>query len=192
MLRKFSPVLFASLAVIVGPAARAAIEFTGILVMPQQTVFTLLDDATGKSAWHKLGESFAGYNLTAYDARTDTITLTKDGVTTLVRLKDAKIKSARVEVSGTFTIGVGNSTEVKRATLVLGEETAFPLKDGYVLHLKPEQRPDGNILYRSSFERPRPDGTTERLAAPAVIARPTGTFSVKIGDFGYSFGVNSP
>ena len=179
-------------ALLAAAAARAGVEFTGILVTPQQTVFTLLDDTTGKSGWRKLGESFAGYDLAAYDAKDDTITLTKDGAVTRVRLKDAKIKSARLEIAGTFTIGHGDSTEVTRATLILGEETVFPLKDGYIFRLKPEQRPDGNILYRSSFERPRPDGTLEKVAAPSVIAVPGGRFSVNVGDLGFSFGVAAP
>ena len=184
--------LLLAAATIAVSAAQAAVEFVGILVTPQQTVFTLRDDVTGRSGWRKLGETFAGYDLAAYDAKDDTITLAKDGATTRVRLKDAKIQSARVEIAGTFTLGHGENIEVIRATVVLGEETVFPLKDGFVFRLKPERRPDGNILFRSSFERPLPDGTTERLAAPAVIAVSGARFSVTVGDFGFSFGVTAP
>lgn len=181
-----------AVAALVVSAAHAGIQFVGILVTPQQTVFTLLDDSTGRSGWRKLGETFAGYGLTAYDTKDDTITLTKDGATTRVRLKDAKIQSARVEIAGTFTLGHGENLEVLRATVVLGEETVFPLKDGFVFRLKPERRPDGDILYRSSFERPLPDGTVERFAAPAVIAAPGARFSVTAGEFGFSFGLTAP
>ena len=191
MKRLIRPLLLLAL-VFATVMARAEVEFTGILVTPQQTLFTLRENASAGSGWCQLGQTFAGYELTAYDPKGDTLTLTKNGIKTLVHLTDAKVKSARFEITGTFTLSAGEKLDVVRATLTFGEETVFPLKDGLVFRLKPESRPDGNILYRAVFERPRPDGTIERLAAPGVIALPGQKFSIAVGDLGFSFTPQPP
>lgn len=180
---------FAALAV---ATARGEVEFTGILVTSEQTLFTLSEPSAAKSGWLQLGQSFAGYDLTSYDAKSDTLTLTKAGLRTRVRLKDEKVKAARVELGGTFTLGAGEKMSVVRATLTLGEETVFPLKDGLVFHVTPQSRPDGSILYRAFFERPLADHTMEKLSAPSVIVRPGAQFSITAGEYGFSFTPATP
>ena len=77
--------------------------------------------------------------------------------------------------------------EVTRATLIFDQENIFPLKDGVVCRITPTRRPDGNILYRASFERTGADGRTEILAAPAVVVLPASPFKIQIGDLGFGF-----
>jgi hypothetical protein len=166
---------------------RAEVEFVGIFATSQQTLFTLRETSSLESGWRQLGQSFAGYLITGYDAADDSLTLTKDGARTRVRLKDAKVKTARLELAGTFTLGAGEMTEIVRASLVSGEETAFPLKDGLVFRVTPQYRPDGTLLFRAAFERPRADGTVERLAAPSVIVAHGAEFSIEIGEFRFAF-----
>jgi LysM repeat protein len=80
-------------------AAGADIEFTGVLSGGGQTKIALRNPATGISRWLGVGEGFAGFVVTSYDAKEETVVLTKDNVPRRVRLlSDAKIQS--VEVTG--------------------------------------------------------------------------------------------
>ena len=74
-----------------------------------------------------------------------------------------------------------------RASLFFGEEARFPLKNGITFRIKPEQRPDGNILYHARFIAADEDGAEKVLSTPSVVAIPRKTLGIQIGDFGYSF-----
>ncbi len=168
--------------------AHAEIEFTGIFVTSRQSLFQLTENSTGETGWRRVGEKFAGAEIAGYDAPADTLTLAKDGAKTRVQLKDAKVKSAaQVEIVGTVTFGGGQKVEVTRGTLVFDRENEFPLGDGLVCKITPSLRPDGAILYKSSFERTGADGKIERLSSPSVIARAGASFGIQVGDLGYSF-----
>jgi len=180
-----------SLAAIVlfATVARAEIEFIGVLVMPGRASFALTEDPAKPATWLTLGQAFAGYSLAAFDAKTDTLTLTKKGADPLrLHLKDdAKVKSARLEIAGALTLGAGEKIEFTRATLLFDQENIFPMKDGLTCRIKPSRLPDGNIRYDAVFERTSPGGKMERVSSPSVVARPDGPFSIQIGDFGFSF-----
>ncbi|MSU24008.1 MAG: hypothetical protein EXS32_09335 [Opitutus sp.] len=167
--------------------ACAEIEFTGLLVMRAKTLFALTETSTGESGWRQQGQAFAGAEITDYDAQDDTLTFTKDGAKIRVRLKDGKVKAGRLEITGSVTLGVGEKMEVVRATLAFDEETVFPLKDGLVCRITPQLRPDGNYLFRSSFERVGADGKTEKLSAPTVVTLPGVPFRIVVGDLGFGF-----
>ena len=169
-------------------AARAEIEFIGVLVMPGRSTFALTDDPAKPATWRTFGQSFAGYRLTEFDEKTDTLTLAKDGATLRVRLKDdAKVKNARVEIAGALKIGAAEKIEITRATLVFDQENTFPLKDGLVFRITPKRLPDGTILYSSVFERTDADGKTQILSSPKVVCLPDKEFGIQIGDLGFSF-----
>jgi hypothetical protein len=80
-------------------AAEAEIEFSGVLGDGSAggTKFMLATKAAGQSRWLKVGEEFAGYTVTAYEPKDETIVLTKAGQTVRMKLKDSKIKSVPVE-----------------------------------------------------------------------------------------------
>jgi len=178
----------ASAANVSEPAPDPAIEFIGILALPQKTLFALSTPSSGQSTWVGLEQNFGGYCVAEYDRQTDTLTLTKAGATRRVRLKDdAKVKASRLELNGTVTVGSGEQIGVVRATLVLDEENIFPLKDDITCRIKPERRPDGNILYRVTFERILAANKTERISAPSLVARPGERFSLQMDDFGFAF-----
>ncbi len=166
---------------------RAEIEFTGIFVTSKQSQFALTEKSSGETVWRKIGQSFGGAEITDYDAKGDTLTLRQDGTTLRLRLKDAKVKTARVEIAGTFSLGPTENTEVIRGTLVFDQENIFPLSEGLVCRVTPSLRPDGNILYRAFFEQTGPDGKVEKLSTPSIIALPHTPFSIRIGDLGFSF-----
>jgi hypothetical protein len=174
---------------------RAEVEFTGILVTPASSLFALADRAAGTtSGWIGLQQTFGGYTVTAYDPKTDVLTLAKDGVKTELRLNAAKVQPAKLEIRGTINLTAGEKIEFERATLAFDEDNAFPLKNGVVLHLTPRRMPDGNLFFQASFTRPKPDGNLETLNAMGVVAQPGKAFSIQIGsrdtpenNLGFSF-----
>jgi hypothetical protein len=169
--------------------ARAAIEFVGILATPQRTLFALTNTDSGKTAWIETGKEFDGFKVIRFDAAVDTLTIVGAvGQETQLRLKDdAKIKSARLDLSGTITFGIGEQLEVVRATLPFGEETVLPLKDGLVCKVTPHRLENGHLEFRAVFERVLAENKSERIAAPRVTVLPGRPFSIKIGDIGFSF-----
>lgn len=170
------------------PLARADIEFVGILVTKDKTQFALTDTATERTAWVSLGQLFGEFKLTAYDRTADTLTLTKSGAETHIHLKDdAKIKSARFELTGTITLGGDEPVTIERATLLFDQENVFPLKDGVVYRITPTRDEDNTVLYRIEIERVVSANKTERLSAPALITLPGRPFKVRIGDAGFAF-----
>ena len=183
-----APALLVLLPLAFAPATRADIEFIGVLVTAQKTQFALSDTATERTAWVRLGDTFSEHKLTAFDSATDTLTLTRNDTATRLRLKDdARIKSARFELTGTITLGGDEPVEVSRATLLFDQENVFPLKDGIVYRITPTRRDDGTILYRIMVERAVAPNQTERLSAPSVITLPGRPFSVRLGDAGFAF-----
>jgi hypothetical protein len=182
------PALWLAALVLVS-AVRAEIEFIGVLLMPARSTFALTEEPGKPATWHALGETFADYSLESFDAKTDTLTLTKTGAPPLrVRLKDdAKIKNARLEIAGALTLGEKEKVEFPRATLLFDQENVFPLKDGLVWRITPTRKPDGNILYDAILDRTSPDGKLERVSSPRIVALPASPFSVKVGDIEFSF-----
>lgn len=179
--------------------ARAEIEFAGILVTSEKTLFRLTDKSGAVSpAWVMVGQSFAEHKIKSYDAARDVLTLTKGDALVEVRLKDAKVQSgsasAGIVVGGMATLAGGEKLAVTRATLLFDQKNSFPLKNGVVLHVTPTRLPNGNLEFSASFERPGPDGKMIQLSAPRVQVLPGYPFSIRVGSddkpedaFGFSF-----
>lgn len=176
--------------------ARAEIEFVGVLITSARASFALSDEPGQPAAWRTLGQDFAGYTLREFDAQADTLVLTKNGAPLRVHLKgDAKIKNARLELSGTITIGASEKFEVLRATIAFDQENAFPLKDGVTWFLTPQRRPDGNIFYRLAIERPSSSGKPEKMDLSLANSSPGKPFKMGDGNFQFIFtplGVTAP
>jgi hypothetical protein len=93
-IRKLLPLLLLPAAALLA-AADDDIEFSGVLVVPDKTTVHLASKSSGTSLWIPLGQTFEGYVVSAYEARTDTVVLTKDGLTLRVRLNTAKVKEGK-------------------------------------------------------------------------------------------------
>ena len=168
--------------------ARAEIEFVGIMVTTKVSQYALSDTTTGSTAWIRPGGNFAGYTVVSYEQQAETLLLRRDGTDLRVRLKDdAKIKSARLELTGSISFGATDKIEIERATLQFDQENVFPLQDGVTYRITPKRMPDGTIQYRAAIERVLAPNKTERLSSPAVTALPGQQFSMRIDDFGFSF-----
>jgi hypothetical protein len=75
-------------------AAQPALELRGVMVGVGPTKFSLLDKANDTTRWVEVGQTFAGYKVVAYDAGTESVTLTKDGAELRLRLSTAVVKEA--------------------------------------------------------------------------------------------------
>ncbi len=164
-------------------AANAEIKFAGILVTTEKTMFRLKDDVAGTAAaWVQVGQTFGGYEVLRFDEHRDILTLRKGGAKSEVRLNDAKVQpEASIEISGVATFHGDQPVDVSRATLIVGEENSFPLKEGVVCLITPTRLPDGRIRYRLAFERPAADGETERLSLITIIQRPGDPLGLNLG-----------
>jgi len=76
--------------------ADLGIEFTGVLVMSDQTQVALTISTTGSTSWVTVGQKFSGYLVSEFDPKDGVVVLTKDGVPTRLRLKTAKVQAKTV------------------------------------------------------------------------------------------------
>ena len=177
-----------ALVMFAGAVVRAEIEFVGILATTQSKHYALGDTTTGKTEWVMPGGTFAGYTVVAYDPKLETIVLRRDGADLRVRLKDdAKVKAARLELTGSISFGAAEKVEIERATLLFDQENVFPLQDGVTYRITPQRMPNGTIQYRAEIERVLAPNKTERISSPAVTTLPGQQFSMRIDDLGFSF-----
>lgn len=166
---------------------RAEVEFSGYFTTSQEAYFSLTDtDDRRSSGWLKAGQSFRGYTVVSFDAGQESITLEREGRSSVRQPRASKVKDGKATISGTITVR-GEKLEGVRATLFLGEESEFPLKDGTVFRLKAEPRPDGTLVYRAKLVAKDKDRAEQTLSAPSVVALPGKPFGIQIGDFGFSF-----
>lgn len=135
-----------------------------------------------------LGGTFSGYNIAGYDRATDTLTLIRKGKESRVRLKDdAKVRNARLELTGHITFGADSKFEIERATLLFDQENVFPLTDGIVYRITPKRLEDGNIHYDIAVEHTLSENKTERIAAPSIVTLPHQPFRLQVGELGFAF-----
>ena len=172
---------------------RADIEFIGLLVDSRSSHFALGETATGKTTWVGTGEVFAGWKVVSYDPKGDTLLLAKAGADLRVRLKDdAKIKAARLELTGEISFGSGAPLTISRATLLLGQENVLPLGKDMIYRITPTRLADGNLGFAIIIESREADGTMKQVAATRVMTLPGRHFSIKVGDYEFSFNPKPP
>lgn len=75
--------------------AGPAIEFSGVMKTGSDVKIAVTDRASGVSQWLSVGETFRGYTLRAYDAKTDTLVVVGgDGVESRLPLKSDHVTAA--------------------------------------------------------------------------------------------------
>jgi len=182
-MKKYFALLFISAA-----SLQADLQFAGFFTTAKESFYSLTEvESNVSSGWLKRGQSFRGYTIMSFDEEHDVITLKKSDQTLELRLKDSKVKSGKMTITGSIVVGVNEQIESVRASLFLGEEAVFPIKDGVTLHLTPEMRLDGNIRYRSRFVTKVENGNEEVTTAPDVVTRVGQSFGIRAGSFGYTF-----
>ena len=93
-------------------AAGPDIEFSGLMTSGEQTKVSLTNRATGQTNWVAVGKKFGDYLVSAYDAETDTVVLTKDGQKFRLKFKTSKVLDAQPEATAAEL-----PPEVKKAIL---------------------------------------------------------------------------
>lgn len=71
------------------------LEIRGDAVSKEKTEVMLVQKSTGTGRWVAVGQTFAGYKVTAYDAKTGQLTLTKDNQTRILTLTKATVQAAQ-------------------------------------------------------------------------------------------------
>jgi hypothetical protein len=166
---------------------RADIEFSGFFTTSKEALFTLTEtEGRHSSGWLKIGQSFGAYTIVSFDREHEVIALKQGERLLNVPLREAKVKSGRATITGSLKL-MNDQVDGVRASLFFGEETSFPLRNGMIFRIKPEQLPDGNILYHAQFVEVGADGIEHTRAVPSVIAIPGKPFGIQMGEFGYSF-----
>jgi hypothetical protein len=83
--------LLAGCAVASGVAATPPIDFSGVLTLGPEVKVALADRDTGATQWVRVGDSFKGYIVGAFDSTTETVGLSKGALELRLPLKLAKI-----------------------------------------------------------------------------------------------------
>lgn len=95
-------------------AAEAPIEFRGVMAGAGAMKLSLKDKTTDATRWVEVGQTFAGYKVTGYDAAKETVTLNKEGVDVRLRLNAAQVKEAGPDSSAEPT---KSKEEITKAVL---------------------------------------------------------------------------
>lgn len=166
----------------------AEIEFVGILAAGNKTLFAVTDTQSDRTAWVALGDTFSEHKIIGYDRAADTLTLNKAGTELRIHLRDdAKIKAARLELTGSMTLGAEEPLQIARATLLFDQENVFPLQDGVVYRITPKRLDDGTLEFSILVERTLAPNKIERVAAPKIRTLAGQPFKLQVGDAGFAF-----
>jgi hypothetical protein len=126
-------------------AAEAKIELTGILATAGCVRLALRNTASGTSTWLKVGDSFYGYRLTAFEPATETAVLVRDGVIARIKLADPNPSMAAADeyflesgTSSTTLTGIGREVGLSAQQMAQLNNITDPmtLQVGQVLRLK--------------------------------------------------------
>ena len=173
--------------VVFSSCLRAEIEFSGFSISPASQLFFMSDKEGDKSSgWFRIGQSFRGYTLKSFDKNREIITVQKDGLDLEIRLKESKINDGKITIEGTVSIGNNQKIEGIRVSLFIGEESIIQFSESTRLAITPTRLANGNMKYSTKFITTT-EGKEVILAAPALVTLPSSSFSVRVGEYGYSF-----
>jgi len=181
------PAILLFAAMLARPAARAEIEFSGIIESGDASTFGLDDPDTKTVKWVKTGQLFQGWTVTTYDEKRQTLLLTSDAAKPLLlHLKDAVIKeSAPAKIAGNVVIKLGDKTITQPLTLEADKASVIALDDGTSLKITQRALPSGDVQYEIAVEdKPGADGQPG-----AIISKPT---VVSLPDRPWNINTSSP
>jgi hypothetical protein len=142
---------FLALLVLTAMGLRAEVQFSGFFVTSEESLFTLTDTDGGEtSGWLNAGDAFHGVSVASFDRKTEVLTVEKDGKAFQLHLRDSKVKDGKMTIEGHITLGNSQKDDPVRASLFLGEESVYPMKDGVMLHLTVHRLADGTLSSSAS------------------------------------------
>lgn len=122
--------------------AEHAIEFCAYLRVGGQQLFVLGDPVAGKSSeWLRIGQSFSGYSITAFDSRSGGLTATVDGraVTLFLRSGENRQSEADHEQAAMLSSRLEMARAVLR-TMRLRYREAHPAVKAQLAHIAELER----------------------------------------------------
>lgn len=78
---------------------QSEVEFRGMLKMDGEWQFSIFDVQKQKSSWLKVNERFGEIQLTDYSSEDPSITVFRDGISVVIKLKETNKKSTPTEVT---------------------------------------------------------------------------------------------
>jgi hypothetical protein len=173
---------------LVTASLRAEVEFSGFYLTSNEALFILSEKDGGESSrWLKVGESFHAYTIRSFDREHEVITIEKDGQLSHLHLRGSKVANGEMTIDGTITWWRNQASQSVHASLFLGEEAVFPMKTGVNLHITPKRQPAGSILYHTRLVTQDSEGREISDSWPDVVTLFGGEFSIRLGEFGFSF-----
>jgi len=169
--RRLIPLLVLSTTVLTA-ATDDGITFSGVLVQPDRTIVHLEEEAKSLSLWIPVGGTFAGYVVSAYDAKAETVLLTNDhGTLRIHLLDDAKVKNGKPAPSS------------EKAEIPANARQIILTKDGITLNGKAVTEQELAESLAQAFNqdkdtpialRPGPDTRVDQLARIMDVCRKIG------------------
>lgn len=186
------PVRIFALLLLTAGLVRAEIEFRGVLVALDKSLFGLADSAAPDAQeWVTTGDTFAGWTVGDYNPATRTLQLTKDGDTQTVRLKEPVPEATTpLVLQGKAGFKVGNRTVEQPVAMDYDRATVLNMGDGQTGKITPHQLPDGSISYQVVVETVVPAGgnrTATKVANSGVTALPGTPFTIQTSNLTFSF-----
>jgi hypothetical protein len=178
------PALLLIAAILAVPAARADIEFAGIIEAGGDPTFGLDDTDTKFVKWVTTGQKFNDWTITNYDEKSQTLLLTKGDAKMTLHLKDAVIKEAAPsKIEGNVVIKLGDKTISQALALEADRASVIPLDNGVILKVTLRKQPSGDVRYELSTERtPGADGQAGEVLGHSMIdASPTTAVGIGVG-----------
>ena len=179
------------------PLAHAEIEFTGMIEFGDKSTYGLVETETSQTQWRGVGQTFNGWTLASYDAKNETLALTRDGVNKTVKLKTAAAVESPAPgdpaiIAGEVEIKINDKTVSQPAAFTIGQTSVIPGTDGTTVKVTPTQMTESNgpaaIRYQLSFERAGTNGKpAEIISNPSVAALPGNAFSISVGGTSFKF-----
>ena len=172
----------------IAASLRGEVEFSGFYLTSNEALFILSEKDNGVSSrWLKIGDTFDSYTIRSFDRKHEVIALEKNGQLSHLHLRESKVANGKMTIDGTITWWRNQASQSVHASLFLDEEAVFPVKSGVNLHITPKRQPDGSILYETRLVTLDNGGREISDPWPDVVTLFGGEFSIRIGEFGFSF-----
>ncbi len=166
-------------------ALQAAPEVINFYAIGSKANFVLMDEVDGQataSSWLKLGDSFSGYKLDKYNAKSLKLTLTQGKVRTEIPLKPTRPTAYSAVMEGTITVP-GKTLNNVQVLVYEGADLNLQLTKEVTLSLKNKLMKDGALLHTARFLTLQDDGTTDRTMAFTIEQKPGAKILLDVGDY---------
>ncbi len=148
------------------------VRFVGVVDSQRTPLFALKSDDEADAKWVKMGQTYHGYVIQAYDSANQSLTLSGKGETLQVRLQDAKVIEKKTTLPGRLSMNDGQDLGAQNLRLRMEVQTKIPVRDGVELTIWPQLLADGNISYSVMLDKPGPGRLRLIIASEIHVQHP--------------------